>query len=70
MNYLGVDDDRTSGGGGHQPHEEEHLQFTVEGEPGAEHQVSHLLAHGNQGEDYPVGHPVYILLGIDPCYFI
>ena len=40
-----------------------HLTLPVEGPPESQGQVYQLLPQGPQGKHYPVGHPVYILLG-------
>ena len=61
---LPVEEAGASGGRGKEPHQEEYLALIVEGEPEAEEQVGHLFCQCDECKHYPVGHPVYILLGM------
>ena len=51
------------GDGGQQPEEENDLELIVEWKPETEEEVGYFLGDGDDGEDYPVGHPVDIVLG-------
>ena len=63
MDHLSVDQRGAPGDGGQQPEEENDLYFIVEWKPETEEKVGYLLGDGDDGEDYPVGHPVDVVLG-------
>ena len=65
MDDLPVEEGGPPGGGGEEPHQEECLKLIVERKPEAQEEVSNLLCQGDQGKDYPVGHPVDIFLGME-----
>ena len=65
MDHLPVDQGGAAGHGGEQPEEEQYFQLVVEREPETEQDVGNLLRDGDDGEHYPVRHPVDVVLKRD-----